>query len=136
MNARSFLDTNILVYCYTTTEPEKRQKAQAVAKLPNTIVNTQVLQEFANTLHKKFKTNWENIAVAISEVRKDFIIHTNTEETIVTACTIAKRYGFSYYDSLIITAALETDCSTLYSEDLQDGQVIEGKLEIVNPFKI
>lgn len=135
MKDKYFLDTNIIVYCYTKTEPEKRQKAQTLAKTPGTTISTQVLQEFANTLHKKFKVGWGGITIALLEVRKDFIVHTNDIETVFNACKIAKRYGFSFYDSLIISAALENNCTTLYSEDLQDGQLIEGKLKIVNPFK-
>ncbi len=47
---------------------------------------------------------------------------------------LAQRYGFSHYDSLIVATALQADCTVLYSEDLQHGQLIGGKLEIINPF--
>jgi predicted nucleic acid-binding protein len=56
-------------------------------------------------------------------------------ETVLSAITIAERYRFSFYDSLIIATALKANCTTLYSEDMQDGQLIENKLLIVNPFK-
>jgi predicted nucleic acid-binding protein len=62
-------------------------------------------------------------------------LYTNSESTIIGACNLADQYGFSFYDSLIIAAALECDCNMLYSEDLHDGQLIEGKLTIKNPFK-
>ncbi len=62
MNDKHFLDTNILVYCYTSTELEKREKAQRAAKLPNTIISTQVLQEFSNTLRRKFQIPWDKIS--------------------------------------------------------------------------
>jgi hypothetical protein len=52
----------------------------------------------------------------------------------MTACQIAEKYQFSFYDSLIIASALKCDCYTLYSEDLQHGQIIEDKLKIINPF--
>lgn len=54
--------------------------------------------------------------------------------TIKRACQIADRYRFSFYDSLIISAALESNCTVLYSEDLHDGQVIEGTLTVKSPF--
>lgn len=57
-----------------------------------------------------------------------------TPDTITLALDISKRYQYSYYDSHIIAAALENNCSLLYSEDMQHGQEIEGKLKIVNPF--
>lgn len=58
------------------------------------------------------------------------------KKTIILACSIAERYGFSFYDSLIIASALESDCTTLYTEDLHDGQVLEGVLIIRNPFSV
>jgi len=54
--------------------------------------------------------------------------------TLNVALDIAERYSFSHYDSLIIAAALQADCTTLYSEDMQHGQVIEGRISIINPF--
>jgi len=61
-------------------------------------------------------------------------LHINEVGTIVNACDIALKYHFSFYDSLIIAAALESGCSTLYTEDMHNGQVIEDRLKIVNPF--
>ena len=58
----------------------------------------------------------------------------NSEKTIFEACHLAARYQFSFYDSLILSAALECECSILYSEDMSHGQVIEKKLTITNPF--
>lgn len=135
MNDKHFLDTNILVYCYTSTEPEKREKAQRAAKLPNTIISTQVLQEFSNTLRRKFQIPWDKISDGLHEIQKDFEVYVNIESTIFRACKIAEKYGFSFYDSLIVAAALESGCTTLFSEDLQHEQIIEGKLKILNPFR-
>ena len=61
-------------------------------------------------------------------------LYTNTANTIHLACQIAQRYHFSFYDSLIIAAALEANCSILYSEDMHHEQVIEKRLTIRNPF--
>ncbi|NJK98980.1 MAG: PIN domain-containing protein [Bacteroidales bacterium] len=61
-------------------------------------------------------------------------MHINEITTIDLACQIAKKYHYSYYDSQIIAAAMECGCKTLYSEDMQDGQVIENILTILNPF--
>jgi len=72
---------------------------------------------------------------AIDECCGNSQLTINSKETILSAAHIANRYGFSFYDSLIIAAALETGCSVLYSEDLNNGQIIEKKLKIVNPFK-
>lgn len=118
MNDKVFLDTNILIYCYTTSEPGKQIKAQAVANFPNAVISTQVLKEFSNILKKKFGLDWSAIRSAVDEVERNFEIYTNTTNSIKNACSIAERYGFSFYDSLIITAALECGCTTLYSEDI------------------
>jgi predicted nucleic acid-binding protein len=123
------------VYCYTSTELEKREKAQRAAKLPNTIISTQVLQEFSNTLRRKFQIPWDKISDGLHEIQKDFEVYINTEPTIFRACKIAEKYSFSFYDSLIVAAALESGCTTLFSEDLQHEQIIEGKLKILNPFR-
>lgn len=77
---------------------------------------------------------WEIIQNTINELESNFLIHTNTSTTIKSACKIAKRYKFSFYDSLVIAAALETECTILYSEDMQHEQIIEGTLTIRNPF--
>ena len=134
MKDKSFLDTNVLIYCYTISEPEKQTKAQAVADLPNTVISTQVLKEVSNILRKKFALNWADVRSAIEEAESNFEVHINTANSIKKACAIAERYGFSFYDSLIVAAALEVGCSTLYSEDLQYGQVIEKSLTVKNPF--
>ena len=57
-----------------------------------------------------------------------------TLATVHVALEIRERYGFSWYDSLIVAAALESGCELLYSEDMQHGQVIEGRLRVINPF--
>lgn len=133
MSDKVFLDTNILVYCYMPSDAVKQSKAQNVANLPNVFISTQVLKEFANVLHKKFKLDWQTINDTLDELERNFNIHTNTSTSIKKACQIADRYNFSFYDSLIIAAALEVDCVILYSEDMHDGQLVESKLTIKNP---
>lgn len=135
MNDNCFIDTNILVYCYTDDEPVKQQKALDIANGSNAFISTQVLTELSNTLKRKFKLDWKAVANVISEVSSDFNVFVNKPDTIGRACQIADKYQYSFYDSLIISAALSCNCETLYSEDMQDGQFIENSLTIVNPFK-
>jgi predicted nucleic acid-binding protein len=134
-NAKSFLDTNIIIYAHSDLEPEKQKIAQGIISDNDTTISTQILQEAANTLTRKFKHTWKEISKVLEEAATNNILHTNTNDTILAACNIADRYGFSFYDSLIIAAALECNCNILYSEDLHDGQLIEITLTIVNPFK-
>jgi predicted nucleic acid-binding protein len=136
MNAKSFFDTNLLVYLYSEDEPEKQ--AQILTQIKNTEnrwISTQVLNELSNTLRKKFKLEYVDIANVIAEIRANFEIITVQIETIELALKIAEQYRYSYYDSAIIAAALESSCTLLYSEDMQHNQIIEGRLQIINPFK-
>lgn len=135
MNDSCFIDTNILVYCYAHDEQVKHQKALDIANNPEAFISTQVLTELSNTLKKKFKLDWQTIESVILEVSSGFNIYVNKPSTIERACTIADKYQYSFYDSLIIVSALSANCKTLYSEDMQDGQLIENSLTIVNPFR-
>ena len=71
---------------------------------------------------------------AINECSNNNIVHVNTNATILQACKVADRYGYSFYDSLIIAAAIESGCSILYSEDMTHQQRIYNTLSVINPF--
>lgn len=136
MNDKAFLDTNLLVYLYTTTELGKREVVTNLVRNIEAHISTQVIKELANTLRKKFKVEWPKITAVLEEVSSNFTIHQNTPQTISAAISVAERYQYSFYDSLIIAAALEVGGTELYSEDMQDGQIINGYLTIVNPLKL
>ena len=112
MKDNIFIDSNILLYAHTDLDIDKQAKAQELLLSDKIFISTQVLNEFINASRKKFKKEWHEIQEVLKEIVQ-----------------------YSYYDSLIITLALTCNCSILYSEDLQDGQVIEKKLKIINPFK-
>ncbi|MDO8465487.1 MAG: PIN domain-containing protein [Gallionella sp.] len=134
MSAKTFLDTNIVVYLYSGDEPEKRAAALALIEQNNTVISTQVLSELANTLSRKFGLTFDVVAQAVAEVRDACTVVPVMPETITQALALAQKYRYSYYDSLILAAALSTGCETLSTEDMQHGQVIEGALTIRNPF--
>ncbi len=94
----------------------------------------QVLNEFSSTLRKKFKFEYDIIDSAVKELSAGFTVVPQNLQTIFSAFSIGNRYGYSYYDSLIVATAREKGCKVLYSEDLQHGQVIEDTLTIINPF--
>ena len=134
MNDKVFLDTNILVYSYSGSEVEKQGISRKLITESVSYISTQVLQELTSTLVKKFGKSWKEAQNAVDESSKNNLLHINNQDTIVSACDIADKYKYSFYDSLIIAAALQCGCKTLYSEDMHDGQVIENTLTIVNPF--
>lgn len=134
MNANAFIDTNILIYAHTDLDLRKQARSQELILSNETWISTQVLQEISNVLSKKFGKNWNEVRAITKNIAESNAVYTNTVSTIDIACGIASRYKYSFYDSLILSASLECACATLFTEDLATGQVIEGKLGIVNPF--
>jgi len=133
MSDNVFLDTNVFIYAYSDELDKKECSFKLLNELP-CITSTQVLSELSNVCFKKLKFLDNAISNVIKEVMNFCDIFIVNETTIQRAIFIKGRYGYSYYDSLILASALESDCSILYSEDLQHGQVIDDLLKIVNPF--
>jgi predicted nucleic acid-binding protein len=130
-----FLDSNVVVYAYCNNKADKQKTAKQLFAEKDVVISTQVLQETANILFKKFNVDFNIIRPLLNEcVRNVTTFHVNTHETVIKACVIAEGYRLSFYDSLIIASALETNCDFLYSEDMQHNQIIEKKLRIINPF--
>lgn len=134
-----FLDTNILVYAFDKDEKTKHEKAKIILadcwNQQSGILSTQILQEFYVSLTSKIP-NKLSINEA-SEVIKELLSWTIYEimtQDIITATEIQDQYGYSFWDSLVISMAQKSDAELLYSEDMQDGQKI-GSLTIVNPLK-
>jgi predicted nucleic acid-binding protein len=94
------------------------------------------LNEFVSVARRKMRMPWKDVTEALDAIRvlcpSPVPIGISTHEV---ALKIAEDRGYGIYDALVIAAALEAGCTTLYSEDLQDGQVLDGKLTIRNPFK-
>lgn len=135
MNGKGFIDTNVVVYLYSNDEPDKRAVALELIEQNNPIISTQVLSELANTLSRKFRLPFDVVARAVTEVQDACTVFPVMPETISQALGLANKYQYSYYDSLILAAALSAGCSMLFSEDMQHGQVIENFLTIHNPFQ-
>lgn len=135
MTDKIFLDTNILVYTYSSTEPEKQKLAQqCLSTVANSWISTQVLNELNNTLYRKFALTYKDILVVMNELSDYFQISLVSPETIRQALLLGDRYQYSYFDNLILASALERGCTIVYSEDMQHGQKIIGQLKIINPF--
>jgi predicted nucleic acid-binding protein len=135
MNDRVFIDTNILVYAHTDVVPDKQLIAQNLIENNNSFISVQVLNELANTLSRKYKIDWTDIEKVLLDCISNNILINNSGTITLAAIALANRYRYSFYDCLIIAAALESNCSILYTEDLTDGQTINGLLTITNPFK-
>jgi predicted nucleic acid-binding protein len=133
MSDRAFFDTNVLVYIVGQKD-ERTAKAEALVANGG-VVSVQVLNELASVSHRKLGMSWEEIGGALAAIR-DLCPSPIplTLDTHGAGLRIAAKYGFHFYDALIAAAALEAQCTTLYSEDFQDGQLLEGRLAVRNPF--
>jgi predicted nucleic acid-binding protein len=133
MSAKAFFDSNVLIYAMVSGD-FRRERAQQLAAQGG-VISVQVLNEFVAVARRKMRMPWEEVIEALYAVR---ILFPSPVSITVggheAALEIARQYGFGIYDAMIVASALEANCSTLYSEDLQDGQVIERNLTIRNPF--
>jgi len=133
MNARVFFDTNVLIYGMGTKDPRTRRAEQLLSG--GGLISAQVLNEFTDVACRKVRMSWDDVKQALRVIQlfcpDPVPITVDTHEH---ALIIAERHDIRIYDALILASALATNCTTLYTEDLQDGQVIEGRLTIRNPF--
>jgi len=133
---RIFIDTNIFVYAKINDGLDKHKKAlEFINGIESEIViSVQVLNELYIALNK-FYQNDINTRNTISSLLPECRVTPITIKTCEDAWEIKEKYKFSYWDSLIVASALESESSFLYTEDLQDGQIIKDQLTIRNPLK-
>ncbi|MCU0345477.1 MAG: PIN domain-containing protein [Saprospiraceae bacterium] len=134
MKDKAFVDTNLLVYSISTEKIKAVIVEQLFQQSFNFVISTQVINEFVHTCHRKNLLPASEIRQAVEDFLLFFDLSIIEDTTIMTAFDLKARYGFSWYDSLIVSTALEIGCSKLFSEDLQHGMVIKEKLTIQNPF--
>ena len=140
MKDKIFIDTNIFVYAVLKprNKLDEKKHFQANALLSNirelnVVVSVQVINEFYNSL-LKHGVDDKKIQKKLYQIIDVVLVVPLTLDIVMKSWSIKTKYKFSYWDSLIIASALENNCSILYTEDMQNGQVIEGRLKIVNPF--
>jgi predicted nucleic acid-binding protein len=132
MTAEAFFDTNIVVYAFIETDVRSAIAASVLAD--GGVVNVQVLNEFVNVARRKHTVPWSDIRESLTVLRT----RCGEPRPLTTAIhesglAIAERYHYRIYDAMIIAAAVDAGCRTLYSEDLANGQTIQG-VRITNPF--
>jgi predicted nucleic acid-binding protein len=132
MSAPPFFDTNVVLYALTPSG-DKTMVAERML-LQGGVVSIQVLNELTSVSCTKFKMNWGEVKQVIQGTT---MLCPNpkalTYEIYLEARRISERYGFSIWDGMVLASALDAGCATLYTEDLQPGQIVEG-LRIENPF--
>jgi predicted nucleic acid-binding protein len=130
---RAFFDTNVLVYAVAEDDPRSTQAEELLAD--GGVISVQILNEFVSVARRKILMSWSDVVAVLDAFR---VLCPSplpiTLEVHETALRIAEKHGYGIYDALVVSAALESGCTTLYSEDFQVGQTIDGRLTIRNPF--
>ena len=137
MSARSFFDTNILIYTDDKAAPAKQRRALSLVeehrRAGSGVVSSQVLQEYFVTVTRKLHVE-ARIARRKVELLAEFNVASPDVGDILAAIDLHRLHGFSFWDALILRAAKQSGCKVLLSEDMQDTREIDG-VEIVNPFR-
>lgn len=134
MSDSVFIDTNVWIYFFTKPENEvdknKRSEARELIQSSRIFsISIQILNEISNILFKKYGFTPDSLLKIISEVSSIASVYPFSMST-----HIIKKYSLSYFDALVVASALSAGCDILYSEDMQHGLKVKGKLEIINPF--
>jgi predicted nucleic acid-binding protein len=128
-----FLDTNVLIYAFTD-DPKATIAQELLQHRP--VISVQGLNEFIHVSSRKLGLDWRKIKEAVADLRALCPTILALEvETQADALRISERYGYSIFDSCIVASALQAKSHTLWSEDMQHGIVIDGRLRIANPFR-
>jgi predicted nucleic acid-binding protein len=133
-----FIDSNLWLYSLIpdpTQADDQRKREQAIALInPITpIVSTQVINEVCSVLQRKAKFQESQIRQLVQVFSDRCVIVELTSKTLINASDLRLRYGFSFGDGLIVASAIAADATLLYSEDMQDGLLVEQQLRIINP---
>lgn len=128
----SFFDTKVLIYLAAADMAKAERAEHLVAG--GGVISVQVLNELANVARRKMRMSWEETHGFLSAIRGLLRVEELRFETHEIGLSLAERYNLSVYDAMIAAAALQAQCDTLWSEDMQDGVVLDGALRIVNPF--
>ena len=131
--AERFLDTNVLLYLLSGDD-SKADRAEGELNAGG-VVSVQVLNEFASVTSRKLKMSIAEIREMLATIRAICKVVPVSEGTHDLGLQVAEQYGLSIYDAMIVASAVLAGCKTIVSEDMQDGQIVQGGLRVWNPFK-
>ncbi len=116
--------------------PEKSTRAKLlIESSSDIIVSTQIINETCVNLIKKAQFSEQQVQRLIESFYSKYIVAELSKTILLKASALREQYMLSFWDSIIVSSALDTDASILYSEDMQDGFVVEHRLQIINPFQ-
>jgi predicted nucleic acid-binding protein len=138
MSAEDFLDTNIFVYMFDATDDFKRQRAEELVQRSLSrgtgCISYQVVQETLNVATRKLGFLENDSRTLLTDILAPLWTVHPSASLYELGLQVRGRYGFSFYDSIIVASAIESGCTRLFSEDLQHGQRVES-LTVENPFR-
>jgi len=132
---KAFIDTNVFIYYQRSDDNIKHKISEDVIGFFDCVVSTQVINEICSLLTRKYPTPLSEIKKYIADIIDSSDLIIITYSLIEKALGLCNKYSISYYDALMVAAALEANCKYLISEDMQDGLVIENKLQILNIYE-
>lgn len=136
MSARSFFDTNVLLYADDESAPLKQRRSRALVaehrRNGTGVISLQVLQEYFVNVTRKLHVD-PRIARRKVELLAEFDVATPEVVDVLAAIDLHRLHGFSFWDALVLRSAQQAGCRVLFSEDFQDGRKIDG-IQVVNPF--
>ncbi len=140
MKGKIFIDSNIWLYALIEEQNSDDEFKHLLAKKlflesDNIQISTQVVNEISINLMRKAKKDNNYVFKFIHDLVSTYTVHNQTTAELITAASLRLNYSLSYWDSLIVASAINSECSILYSEDMQDGLQVHNKLEIINPLK-
>ena len=132
---RAFIDTNVFIYIQRTDSANKTRISEKVIDFFDCFASTQVLNETCNILTRKYPSPKKEVERVLSSIIESCTVVTVTSDYPSRALEYHYKYSISYYDALMVVAALDSNCKYLITEDMQDGLIIEDKLQIVNIYE-
>lgn len=140
MKGNVFIDSNIWLYALIEEQGLNDKFKHVLAERlflenENIQVSVQVVNEVSINLMRKAKKDNDFIFKFIHDLVNTYTVHAQTTAELITAATLRLNYSLSYWDSLVVASAINSECSILYSEDMQDGLQVNEKLKIINPLK-
>lgn len=133
----TFIDTNVWLYAFIAAQDSAKthRASQLVRTTPMIVVSTQVVNEVCVNLIKREKFSESQIRDVVNDFHQTYTVVALDQPILFLASTLRERYALSFWDGLVVASALTSGASRLYSEDMQDGLIVNGTLTIVNPFK-
>jgi predicted nucleic acid-binding protein len=136
MPDRIFVDTNLLIYFISNEKKKKQTVKEIIFSDREAYISSQVISEFISVCLSKNLLELDKITSLANDFMETLRFSLIKGSTINKALQIKKDYNYSYWDSLVLSSSIENNCSILYTEDMQAGQVIDDSLKIMNPFNV